>query len=152
MYRPFCFLQANPWRPFESTHTPQMHWWGWHKVEPSWRLQAILRDIGSRCKPSEGIGKAFNQTEALSAEVESILAISTLEVVDWSKSRYFLHTLVYPTQFTGRWTFDGLDGSIIIFLGISKFKEFLMEWFLYAIDPKWNLISVYSPLDKDFLL
>ena len=55
-------------------------------------------------------------------------------------------------QLTGRCTFDGLDGSIIIFLGISKYKEFLMERHFYAKDPKRKLISVHSLLDKDFLL
>ena len=55
-------------------------------------------------------------------------------------------------QLTGRCTFDGLDGSIIIFLGISKYIEFLMERHFYAIDPKRKLISVHSLLDKDFLL
>ena len=55
-------------------------------------------------------------------------------------------------QFTGRCTFDGLNDSIIIFLGISKYIEFLMERQFYAVDPKRKLILVHSLLDKDFLL
>ena len=63
----------------------------------------------------------------------------------------FLQPFSYH-QLTGCCTFDRLDGSIIIFLGISKYIEFLMERHFYAIDPKRKLISVHSLLDKDFLL
>ena len=55
-------------------------------------------------------------------------------------------------QFMGLWTFVGLDCSVIMFLRISKYKEFLMEWRLYTINLKRKLILIYSLLDKNFLL
>ena len=54
--RPTCFLQAKPWRPFGWTITPQMHLYWWHSGQPRRKAMAILREVGSRCRPKDGIG------------------------------------------------------------------------------------------------
>ena len=44
----------------------------------------MCRDIGSKCRPSDKIGIAWSQSEALSEETASNLAISASAVADWS--------------------------------------------------------------------
>ena len=44
----------------------------------------MCRFIGSKCRPSDGIGMAWSQSEALSEDTASNLALSASDVVDWS--------------------------------------------------------------------
>ena len=57
-------------------------------MEPRRKPQAILRVIGSKCKPNEGIGIAYNQSDALGDETDKILAISLSSLIDLSKFSY----------------------------------------------------------------
>ena len=45
----------------------------------------MCTDIGSRCRPREGIGIAWSQSEAPSEETDNNLALSASDVVEWSK-------------------------------------------------------------------
>ena len=45
----------------------------------------MCTDIGSNCRPREGIGIVWSQSEALSEETDSNLALSASEVTEWIK-------------------------------------------------------------------
>ena len=48
-------------------------------MDPNQRPQAIFKDVGSSFRPSDGIGMAYNQSEAFSEDTARIRAFSTLQ-------------------------------------------------------------------------
>ena len=58
-------------------------------TEPKRNPHAILRVIGSRCNPNDGIGIAWSQSDELSDYMDSILAVSVSSEKLWSRFSYF---------------------------------------------------------------
>ena len=69
-------------------------------TEPRRSPQAIFRVIGWRCKPNDGIGTEYSQSEELWDDTDRILAVS---VSSWICSSKFLYLNSYKPLFHSDW-------------------------------------------------